>query len=407
MSGPLSGIRVVDITNVVSGPAAATQLADQGADVIKIEPPAGDLIRKSAESGLPPMFISSNRGKRSLAIDLKRPEAADVLWRLLERADVLIQNLRPGAMERLGFGEPTVRARNPRLIYLSISGFGETGPYADKRVYDPLIQAMSGFADIQGQGGAPKMIRTVIADMTTAVYAAQAVTAALYHRERTGEGQHVRLAMLDAMVSMLWPEGMVPFTVIADGGTLPPPSHDRIFQTSDGYITAGSVSDSEWRGLCAGLERPEWLTDPLFATQALRGRNKDKRYGQMAEVFVNRTSADWIEALDRNDVPCAPVLKRGEMFDHPQVRNNRLVHEVEQPGVGPIRQARPAARFAASPAIDPRPAPGLGQHSREVLGELGYSQAEIDAMVTAKVVFGDGPDAGPVTGVRDAGNRDK
>jgi crotonobetainyl-CoA:carnitine CoA-transferase CaiB-like acyl-CoA transferase len=390
MSGPLSGIRVVDITNVVAGPSCAAQLADQGADVIKVEPPAGDLIRKSAESGLPPMFISCNRGKRSLAIDLKRERSKDVLWRLMERADVLVQNLRPGAMERLGFSEPEVRARNPGIIYLSISGFGETGPYAGKRVYDPLVQAVSGFADLQGEGIEPKMIRTVIADKTTAVYAAQAVTAALFHRERTGEGQHVRVAMLDAMVSLLWPEGMAPFTVIAEAGVLPPPSHDRIFETLDGHITAGSVSDSEWSGLCAALERPEWLEDPRFATQALRTRNKDLRYGLMAKEMINRPSAEWLDALDRNDVPNAPVLKRDEIFDHPQVINNQLVHELEQPGVGPIRQARPAARFDKTPANTPRPAPILGEHSKTILTELGYSDPEISAMATNKIVTGTG-----------------
>jgi crotonobetainyl-CoA:carnitine CoA-transferase CaiB-like acyl-CoA transferase len=388
MNGPLSGIRVVDITNVVAGPSCAAQLADQGADVIKVEPPAGDLIRKSAESGLPPMFITCNRGKRSIAIDLKRSEAAEVLWKLMESADVLVQNLRPGAMERLGFGEPAVRARNPGIVYLSISGFGETGPYAGKRVYDPLVQSVSGFADMQGEGIAPKMIRTVIADMTTAVYAAQAVTAALFHRERTGEGQHVRVAMLDVMLSMMWAEGMGPFTVVAEDGKIPPPSHDRIFETADGHITAGAVSDSEWNGLCKALERPEWLTDPRFVTQALRGQNKDQRYGAMAEVFVGRPSAHWLEALDENDVPNAPVLKRGEVFDHPQVINNRIIHQLEQPDVGMIRQARPAARFDKSPTIDPRPAPILGEHSKTILTELGFTDQEIDTMVTGGIVSG-------------------
>ena len=388
MSGPLAGIRVVDITNVVAGPSCAAQLADQGADVIKVEPPAGDLIRKSAASGLPPMFITCNRGKRSLAIDLKRAEASDVLWRLMESADVLVQNLRPGAMERLGFGEPTVRARNPGIVYLSISGFGETGPYSGKRVYDPLVQSVSGFADMQGEGIAPKMIRTVIADKTTAVYAAQAVTAALFHRERTGEGQHVRVAMLDVMLSMMWAEGMGPFTVIADGGEVPPPSHDRIFETTDGHITAGAVSDSEWGGLCAALERPEWLVDPRFVTQALRNKHKDQRYGAMAEVFLTKPSAHWLEALDQNDVPNAPVLKRGEIFDHPQVLNNQVIHELEQPDVGMIRQARPAARFEKSPAIPPRPAPILGQHSKTILTELGFNDDEIDALVSGNIVSG-------------------
>ena len=392
MSGPLAGIRVVDITNVVAGPSAAAQLADQGADVIKVEPPTGDLIRKSAGSsdGLPPMFITCNRGKRSLAIDLKRDEAKDILWRLLERADVFIQNLRPGVMERLGFAEPQVRDRNPGLIYVSISGFGDSGPYAGKRVYDPLVQAMSGFADLQGDDpdGRPQMIRTVIADKTTAVYAAQAATAALFHRERTGIGQHVRVAMLDAMISMLWAEGMGPFTVIAEGGTVPPPSHDRIFQTLDGYITAGTVSDSEWQGLCKALDRPEWLHDPRFATQADRVRNKDARYALMAKALLAGTSAAWIEALDRNDVPCAPVLRRGAMFEHPQILHNQIVHEIDQPSVGRIRQARPAARFERSPAHDPRPAPRLGEHGLAVLRELGYSESKIRTLAKRGIVFG-------------------
>ncbi len=392
MSGPLEGIRVVEVANVVAGPAAAALLADQGAEVVKVEPPGGDLIRASSESGLPPMFISCNRGKRSLALDLKREGAAAALWRLLDRADVLVQNLRPGAMERLGFGEPAVRARNPRLVYVSIDGFGESGPYAGKRVYDPLVQAVSGFADIQADGGTgrPRMIRTVIADKTTAACAAQAATAALFRRERGGGGQHVRVSMLDAMTALLWPEGMGPFTVVADGGRLPPPSHDRIFETADGYITAGAVSDSEWRGLCAALERPDWLEDPLFATQADRNRNKDKRYAAMAGEFARRASAEWLERLDRNDVPCAPVLRRAEMFDNPQVLHNRLVRELDQPGVGPIRQARPAARFSETPARDPRPAPALGQHSREILAELGFSGAEIRALADRGAAVGPG-----------------
>ena len=386
MTGPLAGLRVVEITNVVAGPSAAAQLADQGADVIKVEPPAGDIIRKSSNTGLPPIFISCNRGKRSLALDLKKPAAADVLWRLIERADVFIQNLRPGAVDRLGFGEEQVRKRNPTVIYLSISGFGETGPYAGKRVYDPLVQAVSGFADIQGEGIHPKMIRTIIADKTTAVYSAQAVTAALYHREKTGQGQHVRVAMLDAMVSLLWPEGMAPLTIVSNEEIIPAPSHDKIFKTSNGYITAGAVSDSEWKGLCQALEHNEWLDDPMFLTQQLRNTNKDKRYKLMAETFETRKSEEWIAILDKNDVPCAPVLKRSELLENPQIINNQIISEFEQPGVGTVRQARPAARFSKTPALKPRPAPGLGEHNRQILSEVGFTNDEIDNFLKIKVI---------------------
>ena len=386
MTGPLAGLRVVEITNVVAGPSAAAQLADQGADVIKVEPPAGDIIRKSSNTGLPPIFISCNRGKRSLALDLKKPAAADVLWRLIERADVFIQNLRPGAVDRLGFGEEQVRKRNPTVIYLSISGFGETGPYAGKRVYDPLVQAVSGFADIQGEGIHPKMIRTIIADKTTAVYSAQAVTAALYHREKTGQGQHVRVAMLDAMVSLLWPEGMAPLTIVSNEETIPAPSHDKIFKTSNGYITAGAVSDSEWKGLCQALEHNEWLNDPMFLTQQLRNTNKDKRYKLMAETFETRKSEEWITILDKNDVPCAPVLKRSELLENPQIINNKIISEFEQPGVGTVRQARPAARFSKTPAMKPRPAPGLGEHNKQILSEVGFTNDEIDNFLKTQVI---------------------
>jgi crotonobetainyl-CoA:carnitine CoA-transferase CaiB-like acyl-CoA transferase len=386
MTGPLAGLRVVEITNVVAGPSAAAQLADQGADVIKVEPPAGDIIRKSSNTGLPPIFISCNRGKRSLALDLKKPAAADVLCRLTERADVFIQNLRPGAVDRLGFGEEQVRKRNPTVIYLSISGFGETGPYAGKRVYDPLVQAVSGFADIQGEGIHPKMIRTIIADKTTAVYSAQAVTAALYHREKTGQGQHVRVAMLDAMVSLLWPEGMAPLTIVSNEETIPAPSHDKIFKTSNGYITAGAVSDSEWKGLCQALEHNEWLDDPMFLTQQLRNTNKDKRYKLMAETFETRKSEEWITILDKNDVPCAPVLKRSELLENPQIINNQIISEFEQPGVGTVRQARPAARFSKTPAMKPRPAPGLGEHNKQILSEVGFTNDEIDNFLKTQVI---------------------
>src|SRR6266446_5604667 len=245
MPGPLVGIRVLDLTSVVSGPLSTMFLADQGADVIKIEPLGGDITRHSRQSvsasgEFSALFVSTNRGKRSLSLDLKRPEAVMIMRKLAARADVLIQNFRPGTMERLGLGEPALRAFNPRLIYVSISGVGESGPYAGKRVYDPIIQGLSGFADVQSEPKTrrPQMIRTIVADKTTAIFAAQAVCVALYARERTGEGQHIRLAMLDTMIAYLWPEAMTQYTVVGREATTADPTGrpDLIFETADGYI---------------------------------------------------------------------------------------------------------------------------------------------------------------------------
>ncbi len=221
MPGPLNGVRVLDLTGVVSGPFATMFLADQGADVLKIEPIGGDITRRSRATidkggEFSALFISSNRGKRSLSIDVKSAVGREVLAKLVAQADVLVQNFRPGTMERLGLGADELRERHPRLIYVSISGVGDTGPYVKKRVYDPIIQGLSGFADIQSQPvtNRPQMIRTIVCDKTTAVFTAQAVSSALYAREKTGQGDHIQVAMLDAMISYLWPEGMMQYTVV-------------------------------------------------------------------------------------------------------------------------------------------------------------------------------------------------
>ncbi|MBL6654315.1 MAG: CoA transferase, partial [Reyranella sp.] len=226
MTGPLSGVRVIDLTSVVSGPFATTFLADQGADVIKVEPPTGDITRRSRQSVDPTgqfsaLFISTNRGKRSLSIDLKQREGVEILKKLIARSDVLVQNFRPQVMERLGLGEPAMRALNPRLIYVSISGAGDSGPYSEKRIYDPIIQGLSGFADVQSNAetGRPQMIRTIVADKTTSVFTAQAVASALYAREKTGIGQHIKVAMLDVMISYLWPEAMMLYTLVGQEAT--------------------------------------------------------------------------------------------------------------------------------------------------------------------------------------------
>lgn len=384
--GPLSGVRVIDLTTVVSGPVCTSLLADQGANVIKIEPPEGDIIRRTAGDGdFTAMFVACNRGKRSLALNLKHPAACDAVRRLAVVSDVFVQNFRPGAMDRLGLGADALRGLNPRLVYVSISGVGEAGPYARQRVYDPVIQSLSGLADLQtdAESGRPHMVRTIIADKTTGAFAAQAICAALFARERTGEGQHVRLSMLDAMIAFLWPEAMSDQAIPGRARPGGPPRPDLIFRTADGFITAGSVSNMEWRGLCTALDRPEWIDDPRFCTPAARSANGSERIALVGAVLATRPTREWLRRLADNDVPCAPVLRRDDVLTDPQVLYNGLIETIDQPGLGPIRQARPAARFDRTPAEIQGPAPSIGQHTEAILAELGLQQAEVGALIAS------------------------
>jgi len=385
VSGPLSGIRIIDLTSMISGPVATMLLGDQGADVIKVEPMTGDLVRYMGpnRNGLSAGFISANRSKRSIAVDLKTDAGVDVVKRLLASADVFVQNFRPGAIQRMGFGEDVVRGIKSDIVYVSISGFGETGPYAHKRVYDPVIQALSGLAAIQRDpdSGRPMMVRTIIPDKTTAITAAQAITAALFARERSGQGQHVKLAMLDTMVAYLWPEGMAGFTFIGKEikAARAQFAQDLIFQTTDGYITAGAVSDAEWEGMCRALEREEWIHDERFNTLNGRIVNVSERLDMTAKVLATRSSAEWLSRLDAQGVPCAPVLERHEVFDHEQVKRNEVVSEYDHPVAGRIRQPRPAARFDKTPVELHRHAPVLGEHTAELLAEIELDADELAA----------------------------
>src|SRR5271163_469570 len=395
MPGPLQGVRVVDLTGVVSGPFATMFLADQGADVLKIEPIGGDITRRSRapiDKGgeFSALFISSNRGKRSLSIDVKSTAGREVLAKLVARADVLVQNFRPGTMERLGLGAEELRKRHPRLIYVSISGVGDTGPYVKKRVYDPIIQGLSGFADIQSQPvtNRPQMIRTIVCDKTTAVMTAQAVAAALYAREKSGNGDYIHVAMLDVMLSYLWPEGMMQYTVVGkedkflDGNDRP----DLVFKTLDGYLTCGTISDSEWQGFCKASGDPELAKDERFATPTARSLNATARINKMQEYISQRTTAEWLERLDAADVPCAPILRRGEIIHNEQVVARDIIAEFDQPMVGRVRQPKPAARFERNEASIRGPAPRVGEHTRDVLHELGYGDAAIDKMIGERSV---------------------
>jgi crotonobetainyl-CoA:carnitine CoA-transferase CaiB-like acyl-CoA transferase len=383
MAGPLEGVRVIDFTTMVAGPVACMMLGDQGASVIKVEPPNGELMRRfdSGRNGMSPFFLSCNRNKRSLAVDLKSDEGLEIVRRLIATAAVVVHNFRPGVAERVGLGEDAVRAIRPDVIYVSITGYGEHGPYAGQRAYDPVIQALSGLADIQRdpETQRPRMVRTIIADYTTALTAAQAITAALFARERTGRGQHVRLAMLDTMIAYLWPEAMPSLTFVgserdpSDGEVGP----DLVFATQDRYITAAALSDDEWAGMCRALKREDLIEDARFKTARDRSINAVERREITSAELEKWTAAEILPRLLANDVPSAPVLSRFELLREPQIRENHILEEHESTIYGRVRQPRPAARFEGTPAAILELAPLLGADSAAILGELNYSAEAI------------------------------
>ena len=377
--GPLEGVKVLDLTSMVSGPMAAMMLADQGAEVIKIEPTHGEQLRHMAapHNGVNPAFYSCNRGKKSLAIDLKSEEGKEILLKLVKEADVFMQNFRPGAIERMGFGEDVLREVNEKLINVSISGFGTKGPYSSSRVYDPVIQALSGATDIQAdrETGRPQMFRVIVADKVTALTAAQAVSSALYQRERSNIGQHIELSMLESVLAFFWPEGMAGLVykekemdVRKLQGT-----QDLIYKAKDGYITAGAVSDSEWQGMCNALERQDLIEDERFATSAARVSNSGERKDLTGKEISKWNSEEILARFQEQGVPCAPLLSRMELMSHEQILANESILVSDVDGFGEVRQARPAARFNETPSEISRPAPRLGEHGNEILAELGYS----------------------------------
>ena len=391
--GPLEGIKVLDLTSMVSGPVAAMMLGDQGADVIKVEPIHGEQLRHLGEphNGIPATFFSCNRNKKSLAVDLKDEAGKEILWTLIKTADVLLQNFRPGAMSRMGFSEEKVREKNPGIIYVSISGFGEKGPYSHKRVYDPIIQGLSGATDIQAdrKSGRPNMIRIILADKVSALTAAQAVSSALFYRERQGEGQHIKISMLEATIAFFWPEGMSGLTYAENETDVRKTfsSIDLIYETKDGYLTISVISDKEWKGICEALERQELITDERFKSSLARRRNAEERREVIGEEVSKRSSAELLQILDANDVPCAPLLDRAELMEHPQIVESETVLRESYKGFGEVRQARPAARFQLTESSLRLPAPKLGQHSREILESLGYDEAKCDALIATNVIL--------------------
>lgn len=392
---PLEGIRIVDLSTVLSGPLATALLADQGAAVVKIEPPEGDTARLvgPAKQGLSAMAIAANRGKQLLALDLKRPAAQAVLHRLLEGADVLVENYRPGVMARLGLDDAALVARYPRLVRLSITGFGADGPRAGDKAYDAVIQAASGMAACHPERstGRPDLLPTLVCDKLTALTAAQAVTAALLARDRPGgdgRGRRVEVAMLDAALAFQWPDAMYN-QVFLDEPPAPFPemgATTRPWPTADGWVATMAPQQAEFAAQCTLLGVPELADDPRFNSSANRHRNGRALREVLEPLFARQSSAELEAGARRLGAPLAAVLDRPGVLADPQVQHNQCLVTVDQPGLGRVRLARSAARFDGQVQA-PRTGSGpVGAHGLQVLRGLGYADDEIRSLAADRAL---------------------
>jgi len=387
MSGPLDGIKVIDISAVISGPMACQILGDQGADVIKIEPIGmGDITRIGGfrVGDISAMYASANRGKRSIALDLSKREGVEVLKTMIETADVIVQNFRPGAVDRMGIGPDALLAINPALIYVSISGFGPDGPYHDWRVYDPIVQSVSGVVSIQQSPDIPipDLVRTIICDKTTALTASNAITAALYARASgKASGQHIEIPMLDAAIYWLWPDVFMGHTLWGDSVEPGPLIYQiyRLQQTKDGHLVYFVASDKEFSGLSRALEHPEWIDDERFKTA--KDRMVPDHFEALGTLlhnaFLNFSTTDIMFRLHAEEVPAAQVNSVDDVFNDPQVINNETIVEWEHPDAGLMKMARPPVRWGTTKPDIKWSADHVGQNTHVILEEHGYSNDEI------------------------------
>jgi crotonobetainyl-CoA:carnitine CoA-transferase CaiB-like acyl-CoA transferase len=384
-NGPLHGVKVVDLSVMISGPLAGMMLADQGAEVVKVESPGlGDIMRflGTNKGGMTGIFANNNRGKRSIVIDLKQPAGLDVAKRLIADADVVIQNFRPGAMERLGLGYDQLAADHPDLIYVSISGYGPDGPYSHRRVYDNVIQAASGLASVQTDPttGVPALYRTLLCDKVTSYTACQAITAALYARATgAARGQHIVLAMLDAAIAFMWPDSAMDAALLDDDATRTPTigSNYAVTSLADGHVAVSAVTDAEFRGVLAAYGHPELADDPRFSSAAARAQHLGELILIMRDAAERITVGEFLDGAETHDVPASRINTIHELPTDAQVVHNGVFVERDHPIAGRLREPRPAPRFSATPAAVSRPAPGFGQHSDEIVTELGLDPAEL------------------------------
>ena len=396
MGGPLQGCRVVELAHIMAGPVCGLMLADMGAEVIKVEKLAGDDTRRM----LPPdvkgeaaAFMMMNRNKRGIALDLKHKDGREALLRLLDRADVVIENYRKGTMERFSLGYETLKARNPGLIYCEVSGFGRSGPYAERGGFDLIAQGMSGLMSITGEGPGrpPVKVGAPVTDITAGILAAMGVCAAYAHKLQTGAGQKVDTSLFEAgIVHTYWQSAIAFATGVspgAMGSAHPLNAPYQAFKTADGWINIGAANQKNWERLVAILDRPELGRDPRFATNDQRMANRPALEAALNTVFEMRSTEAWLEVLEEGGFPAGPVLSVGEMHEDPQALARDMVVATEHPVAGRVDTLGLPVKFSETPGGVARPAPLLGQHSREVLAELGYGERDIARLIDQGIVL--------------------
>ena len=396
MTGPLTGLKVVDLTHVMAGPTCTLMLADMGADVIKIEKtPDGDDTRKS----VPPKvgeesasFLMMNRNKRGIVLDLKTPGGTKVLRRLIARADVLVENFAPGAMERLGFGYDDLRKDHPGLIYCSLSGFGRTGPYRHRRGFDLVAQAMSGIMSFTGErpDGPPVKCGPPLSDITAGILAAMGILAAYTHRLKTGEGQWVETSLFEAaLVQTYWQSAIALATGVAPramGSAHPLNAPYQAFEASDGWIVVGGANQRNWMRTLEALGATELAADPRFVSGGDRMGHLKELETELAKRFRTRPAAHWLAALDDKGVPCGPVQDMLQALDDPQTKAREMVVDVDHSTLGPVRTIGLPVKFSGTPGKVARGAPLYGEHTRAVLTEYGFDDDEIAALERERAI---------------------